>query len=52
VKPKIYIETSFISYLVAHPSRDILIAANQQVTQEWWQNRRPKFDIYISQLVV
>jgi hypothetical protein len=37
--------------LVARPSCDILIAANQQVTQEWWQNRRPKFDIYISQLV-
>jgi hypothetical protein len=52
VKPKVYIETSVISYLTARPSRDILIAANQQVTQEWWQNRRPNFDIYISQLVV
>ncbi len=51
VKSKVYIETSVISYLVARPSRDILIAANQQVTQEWWQNRRPKFDIYVSQLV-
>ena len=51
VKPKVYIETSVISYLVARPSRDILIAANQQVTQEWWQNRRPIFDIYVSQLV-
>lgn len=51
VKSKVYIETSVISYLVARPSRDILIAANQQITQEWWQNRRPKFDIYVSQLV-
>jgi predicted nucleic acid-binding protein len=51
VKPKVYIETSVISYLTARPSRDILIAANQQVTQEWWQNRRSKFDLYISQLV-
>lgn len=51
VKSKVYIETSIISYLVARPSRDILIAANQQITQEWWQNRRPKFDIYVSQLV-
>lgn len=51
MKSKVYIETSIISYLVARPSRDILIAANQQITQEWWQNRRPKFDIYVSQLV-
>jgi PIN domain len=37
--------------LVARPSRDILIGANQQVTQEWWQHRRPNFDVYVSQLV-
>ena len=48
VKSKVYVETSVISYLTARPSRDILIAANQQVTQEWWQERRPKFDVYIS----
>lgn len=51
MKPKVYLETSVISYLTARPNRDILIAANQQVTQEWWQERRPKFDIYVSQLV-
>ena len=51
VKPKVYIETSVISYLTARPSRDLLVAANQQVTQDWWQNRRPAFEIYVSQLV-
>ncbi|MEW5830143.1 MAG: type II toxin-antitoxin system VapC family toxin [Chloroflexota bacterium] len=40
MKPKVYIETSVISYFAARPSRDILIAANQQVTQEWWLERR------------
>lgn len=34
MKSKVYIETSVISYLTAWPSRDILVAANQQVTQE------------------
>jgi predicted nucleic acid-binding protein len=48
---KVYIETSVISYLTARPSRDILVAANQQVTQEWWETRREKFDLYVSQLV-
>ena len=51
MKPKVYIETSVISYLTARPSRDILVAANQQVTQEWWQERRVEFDLYVSQLV-
>jgi predicted nucleic acid-binding protein len=51
MKPKVYLETSVISYLTARPSRDILIAANQQVTQEWWQDRREPFDLYVSQLV-
>lgn len=48
---KVYVETSVISYLTARPSRDILVAANQQVTQEWWQDRREKFELYVSQLV-
>lgn len=52
MKPKVYVETSVISYLTARSSRDIIIAANQQATQEWWRVRRPDFEIYISQLVV
>jgi predicted nucleic acid-binding protein len=51
VQPKVYLETSIVSYLTAKASRDILVAANQQVTQEWWQERRPNFEIYVSQLV-
>ena len=52
MKPKTYIETSVVSYLTARSSRDIVVAANQQVTQEWWQTRKPDFDVYISQLVI
>ena len=51
MKSKVYIETSVISYLTARPSRDILVVANQQVTQEWWQDRREQFDLFVSQLV-
>ena len=49
---KVYIETSVISYLASRPSRDLVIAANQQITQEWWQERRLQFELYISQLVI
>lgn len=52
MQPKAYIETSVISYLAAYPSRDIIIAANQQATQEWWRVRKSDFEIYISQIVI
>jgi PIN domain len=52
MKPKVYIETSFISYLTARPSRDLITAAHQQLTLDWWENRRFHFDLYVSQLVV
>jgi hypothetical protein len=47
-----YIETSVISYLTAWPSPVLLAAAHQQVTHEWWNHHRYRFDLYISQLVL
>lgn len=52
MKPKVYIETSIISYLTANRSRDVLINANQILAQEWQDNHRRQFDLYISKLVV
>ena len=49
--PKVYIETSVISYLTALSSRDLIRAAHQQVTLDWWAGR-DAFDIYISQFVI
>ncbi|MBN1873751.1 MAG: type II toxin-antitoxin system VapC family toxin [Anaerolineae bacterium] len=51
-KPRVYVETSIVSYLTARPSRNLIIAANQQLTQEWWQERRTDFDLYVSQLAL
>ena len=50
--PKIYLETTIISYLAARPSKDLITAAHQQVTHDWWQNRRLDFDLFSSQLVI
>ena len=47
----VYIESSVISYLAARPSRDLVIAARQSITETWWQSRRAAFDLYISALV-
>ena len=52
MKPKLYLETSIISYLTAQPSRDIVTAARQQITREWWQKRREGFDLYVSEFVI
>ena len=48
----VYIESSVISYLTARPSRDLVIAGHQAVTAEWWNERRLRYDVYISPLVV
>ncbi len=52
MKPKVHVETSVISYLTAWPSRDLIIAANQQLTQEWWKLKRQEFELYVSQMVI
>lgn len=48
MKPKIYIETSVVSYYTNRPSRDIVISARQQVTREWWEERSGDFELYVS----
>ena len=52
MKRKVYIETSVASYLTARPSRDLVVAAHQELTLEWWENHRGRFDIFISELVM
>lgn len=49
---KLYIETSIISYLTSKPSRDIIIAAHQQITYDWWSTHRDEFDLFTSQFVI
>ena len=52
MKPIVYIETSVVSYLTARPSRDVVIAAYQEVTREWWRRAPRRFDLVASELVV
>ena len=52
MKPRVYIETSVISYLTARPSNDFRAMSNQNVTLEWWELERPKFQLVISEFVV
>lgn len=52
MKQKVYIETTIPSYLAGRPSRDLVIAGNQELTREWWGGRRDDFDLYVSQFVL
>jgi len=52
MKRSVYLESTIPSYLTAAPSRDLLIAAHQQVTSEWWRTRRMGFDLFVSQFVL
>ncbi|MDQ3557329.1 MAG: type II toxin-antitoxin system VapC family toxin [Gemmatimonadota bacterium] len=49
---RVYVETSILGYLTARPSRDLIVAGHQQLTHEWWQLRRPLFEIFVSELVL
>lgn len=38
MNPKAYVETSVVSYYTARPSRDLVVAAHQEITRDWWDN--------------
>ena len=52
MRPRVYAETTFISYLAAKPSRDLIVAAHQQLTRDWWESRRDEFELFVSELVL
>jgi predicted nucleic acid-binding protein len=52
IKQSVYIETTVVSYLTAWLSRDLIRAAHQQITQEWWQHRRNDFALFVSAFVI
>jgi hypothetical protein len=52
MKPSVYIETSVIGYLATRPSAQLVTAANQHVTREFWDDHRRRFDLFVSLAVV
>jgi hypothetical protein len=51
MKPKVYIETTIISYLAARPTNDPMLAGDFAATRQWWDEYRPLFEIFTSTLV-
>jgi hypothetical protein len=47
--PSVYVETTVPSYLVARPSRDLIVAAHQRITIDWWDNAKTRFACFLSE---
>lgn len=46
--PTVYLETSVVSYLASKPSSNLLRAARQLSSVDWWENHRHKFSLMTS----
>ncbi|MBI4768680.1 MAG: type II toxin-antitoxin system VapC family toxin [Deltaproteobacteria bacterium] len=51
-KKTVHIETSIISYLTARPSNNLLSAAWQKVTSDWWDTQKNRFELFASDVVI
>ncbi|MEW6488904.1 MAG: type II toxin-antitoxin system VapC family toxin [Thermodesulfobacteriota bacterium] len=52
MNPIVYLETMVVSYLTGRPSRDLVVAAHQQLTRDWWESSRDRYEVVASELVV
>ena len=50
--PRVYIETSIVSYLRQRPSAQVVAAARQILTRRWWDDERTNYDLVTSQYVI
>lgn len=48
----VYLETSVIGYLASRPSNDVVTAASQLVTRQWWDQHRHEYELFISPAVM
>ena len=51
-KPKVYLETSFISYMVGKETTNVKIASEQAWTRKWWEEIAPTCDVFVSNFVL
>lgn len=51
IKPSIYIESTVVSYLVAKPSNNPILASRQRASQRLWEDYADRFEFVISRIV-
>ena len=52
MKPKVYLETTVVSYLTARPSRDLLTLLSITQSKLWWETCGRDFELWVSDLVL
>jgi predicted nucleic acid-binding protein len=52
MKQAVYIETSVLSYLTSRPGKDLIVAARQALTRDWWDTQAKKYSLFVSAMVV
>ena len=52
MKPTVYVETTVISYEMATPSSQLVVAAQQQITHQWWEKAQDRFALFVSAFVI
>ena len=48
----VYVETSIAGYLTARSRDAVIFRARQELTRRWWNERRLRYELVISQLVL
>jgi hypothetical protein len=48
----LYVETSIVSYLRQRPSSQVVTAARQLLTHQWWDEERGNYELVTSQYVL
>ena len=51
-KQKVYLETSFVSYLTGRATTREPVASWQAASRQWWEAVRPSCDLFVSRYVV
>ena len=52
IKPRVYVETTVVSYLIARPSSDPIVASRQRATRQLWEEYSDNFEFVISDIVL
>jgi predicted nucleic acid-binding protein len=52
MKEKVYLDSTIPSYIIANPSRDIILLGRQEVTRDWWETKRDLYELFISEIVL
>ena len=51
-RPKVYIETTVVSYLVARPSNNVTVSDRQRSTRQLWEEYSDAFEFVTSEIVL